>query len=121
MLFSDAHNARHVGRAPVEVDGDDALGAGGDTLGNAFRVHGLRLVDIHKNRPRATGADRLGGGNPGHSGHDDFVSWPDPKSVKEYFNSVGSVGTSDDVLHPQPLGEIRFELVGIPPADEGGF
>ena len=30
MLFGNGHDAGHVGRAAIEMDGDDALGALGD-------------------------------------------------------------------------------------------
>ncbi len=75
MPASDRQDRLHVGALPVQVDGNDGLGAGRDQVFDPRRidVEVLRLdVDKHRLGPQSPGG--AGRGEEGVAGHQHFVA-----------------------------------------------
>ena len=88
-----SHSRRHVGRAVVEVDGDDRARAGGDVRFHLRRVDavGIRL-DIHQDRHGIyiqAGSRR---GLPGVDRHDHLVAVADVQRFQRQLQGHRAIG-----------------------------
>jgi hypothetical protein len=74
----DVQDRIEVGGAPVEVDGNDGPGAGGERAGDRVRRDVQRLrVHVHEHGPRARRQDRETRERGGVGGGDDLVAGAD--------------------------------------------
>jgi hypothetical protein len=98
VAFGDRHERLHLGRKAIEVNHDDAFGAGRyrgfDEVGveperGAFRVH--------KHRRRAAVRDDVSGCDKGKCRNDDFIAGTDSERDERNVKSAGSVIRSDRI------------------------
>lgn len=119
VFGSDGVDCIHVGGLPVEADGDDGLGLGGNFV---FDLGGIdvirRFVDIDEDRNSSQMGDHLGSGDKGERRRDYFVSWSDIDGHKRELQRIGSAGTGDGMLDADIGCEGAFEMRDLFAHDE---
>ena len=78
VLASHGNDRIEIGWVPVEVNGQDSLGAAGDSSFNfrRIKVESLR-IDVHINRPRPHVRNCPTGCHEGERSRDHFIPWTD--------------------------------------------
>ena len=106
----------HVGRLPVEVDGDDGrvrgVTAARPRSASMLSVRGSRL---HRARRRADAGHGEPGRDVGVGRNDDLVARPDPQGAQREFDGVEPVADADAVRGLDEGGELGLEGLDFSP------
>ena len=78
--FAIVHNSVHIADKIKHMNGDDGLGIGRDLALDVFGVDRQTLIYVHEHRNSADCKRRDRCGYPSIGRHQDFITWPDPRS-----------------------------------------
>ncbi len=120
VSLGEREDIAHRRGFPIEMDGDDGAGAGGDAPLGIGRVH-VKAVGkgIHEDRSGAHVANAGGGRGIGEGGNEHFVAGADAEGHERKGERVGAGGEADGVVHAQIGGHLGFEGLDVGAEDEG--
>ena len=114
----DTEDGVHVAALPVEVDGDNALGAWGDLcLDEAFVQKAILRTDVDDDGGSAGLYDAGDGGEGGHVGGDHLVARANIHAAQGQSDGLGTVGYAHTMADAEVVGKLTFEGLAFFPED----
>src|SRR4030095_12127509 len=119
MTSGHLHDAIHVARLPIQMDGYNGSRPRRDGRLQRIWIHQHRVFfNINEDRPSSCKCDRLGGGDESVRHRDDLITWPNTQATKSEIESIGAVADANAGFGLTVAGELCFKCLEFCATDE---